>query len=345
MPVSNLLIGVLGALVATNQPAALSNLVTQTTGISVAAIDTNNPVEQELQKIEEADDAAAAEVDGWIRQNQEFAANGAAIPKAELNRRIRERFDASKKAYEDFIKRHPDYAEGRVAYASFLNDLGDEEGSCKQLLKARDINPKIPAIWNNLANYYGEHGPMTNAFICYEKAISIDPTEPVYYDNFGTTVYLYRKDVREYYHLNEQQVFDKALGLYSNAMRLDPTNFLMASDVAMTYYGIKPLRTNDALKAWTNAFTLARDEVEREGVYIHFARIEAQSGNFADAHKRLDAVTNEMYADLKRRVARSLNDKEHPEQATNDVPYAADLPVVPGKTNELDEVKAPSPSP
>ena len=343
MAVSNLLIGVLGALVATNQPAALSNLVTQTTGVSIAAVSTNNPVEQELEKIEEADDAAAAEVDGWIRQNQDFEAKGAGIPKAELNRRIRERFDASKKAYQDFIQKHPDYAQGRVAYASFLNDLGDEEGSFEQLLKARDIDPKIPAIWNNLANYYGEHGPLTNAFICYEKAIEIDPTEPVYYDNFGTTVYLYRKDVKEYYHINEQQVFDKALGLYQQAMKLDPTNFLMASDHAMTYYGIKPLRGPDALMAWTNALKLARDEVERQGVYIHFARLEAQTGDFADAHKRLDAVTNAMYTEMKRRVARSLNDKEHPEQATNEPPLGPDLPVAPGKTNEVDKIKAPSP--
>ncbi|HEY2081192.1 MAG TPA: hypothetical protein VGI88_00280 [Verrucomicrobiae bacterium] len=292
---SNLLIGVLGALVATNQPAALSNLVTQTTGVSVAAIDTNSPVEKELQKIEDDDDAAAAEVDGWIRQNEEFAAKGAAIPAAELNRRIRSRFEPCKKAYEDFIQQHPKYARGRIAYASFLHDMGDEDGEEAQLVKAREIDPTIPSIWNNLANYYGEHGPLTNAFICYEKAIQLEPTEPVYYQNFGTTVFLYRKDVKEYYHIDEQQVFDKALMLYSNATRLDPTNFELASDVAMTYYGIKPLRTNDALASWTNTLKLAHDEIEREGVYIHFARIQISAGNFAEAQRRLDSVTNSMY--------------------------------------------------
>src|SRR5215469_7551496 len=136
----------MGALMATNQPAALSNLVTQTTGVSIAAISTNNSVEQELEKIEEQDDDASTEVDGWIKQNQQFAAQGAAIPSAELNQRIRERFDKTRKAYEDFIHRHPDYAQGRVAYASFLNDLSDEDGSYNQLIKARDLDPKIPAI-------------------------------------------------------------------------------------------------------------------------------------------------------------------------------------------------------
>jgi tetratricopeptide (TPR) repeat protein len=317
MAVSNLLIGVLGAALATNQPAALSNLVTQTTGISVSVTDTNSPLAQELHKIEEQDDAAAAQVDDWIRENDEFAKKGAAIPKAELNARIRNKFEASRTAYKDFIQRHPDFAPARVAYASFLNDMGDEEGEFEQLQKARELDPTIPSVWNNLANYYGEHSPVTNAFACYEKAIQLDPTEPVYYDNFGTTVYLFRKDAREYYHLTEQQVFDKALGLYAAALKLDPTNFLRASDLAMSYYGIKPLRTNDALGAWTNALSLARDEVEREGVYIHFARIKGQIGQFDAARKQLEAVTNQMYADMKIRVTRSINEKEHPELTTN----------------------------
>lgn len=337
MPVSNLLIGVVGAILATNQPAALSNLVTNATGISIGAVSTNlagtNALELELQKIEDADDAAAAEVDGWIRENNEFAAKGAGVPKAALNQRIRDKFETSRKAYLDFIQRHPNYAPARIAYASFLTDMGEEEAGFEQLQKARDLDPTIPAVWNNLANYYGEHGPTTNAFICYEKAIQLDPNEPVYYHNFGTTVYLFRKDVKEYYHIDEQQVFDKAMALYSNAIRLDPTNFDLASDVAMTYYGIKPLRTHDALASWTNALRLAHDEIEREGVYVHFARIEGQAGMFDEARKQLNAVTNEMYLDTKRRIARMIEEKEHPELHTNDAPIGPPLTEPAGKTN------------
>jgi tetratricopeptide (TPR) repeat protein len=314
---------------ATNQPAALSNLVTETTGVSVSAIDTNSPLALELHKIEEQDDAAAAEVDEWIRQNDEFTAKGAGIPKPELNRRIHDKFEPSRKAYKDFIQNHPDYAPARVAYASFLHDMGDEDGEFEQLLKARELDPKIPSVWNNLANYYGEFSPVTNAFKCYEKAIELDPKEPLYYDNFGTTVYLFRKDAREYYHITEQQVFDKALALYRTATKLDPTNFVRAGDLAMSYYGIKPWRFDEALAAWTNALSLAHDDIEREGVYVHFARIQVQAERFDDARKNLDAITNSMYAEMKRRVARSLHDKEHPEEATNNVPPAADLALPP----------------
>ncbi len=324
---SNLLIECLGALVATNQPAALSNLATQTIGISFTRIDTNNPIEQELEKIEEDDDVAAQEVDDWIKQNNQFATNGAAIPPTELNRRIRERFASCRKAYDDFIQKHPEYAPARVAYASFLEDIGQDDLEEEQLLKARELDPRLPSVWNQLGNYYGEHGPTTNAFICYEKAIALDPTEPIYYHNFGTTVYLYRKDVKEYYHIEEQQVFDKALLLYSNATRLDPTNFQLAYDVASTYYGIKPLRGNDALLSWTNTLNLAHDEIEREGVYVHLARIKIQLDKFPEAHQILNSVTNQMYADLKRRLTRNLNEKEHPELVTNSPPPSVASPL------------------
>jgi tetratricopeptide (TPR) repeat protein len=314
------LVGLVGALLATNQPAAVSNLVVQTTGISVRVPDPNDPVEKEFRKLMADDDAAQAEVDQWIRDNQAFAAKGAGASNEELNKRIHERFEPIRKGYEDFIKRHPDHAAARVAYGSFLGDMHDEDGAQEQWEKGLALNPKDPAVYNNLANLYGHTGPVKKAFEYYEKAIELNPLEPVYYHNFGTTVYLFRKDAMEYYKISEQQVFDKALALYSNSMRLDPTNFPLASDVAQTYYGIKPTRTEDALRAWTNALAIANDEIEREGVYLHFARLKLHAERFAEARAHLNAVTNEMYSDLKGRLTRNLNEQEKAARGTNAVP-------------------------
>ncbi len=321
---SNLLIGLLGALVSTNQPAALSNLLAQTTGVSVTVPDLSEPMEKEFRKLMADDDAAQAEVDQWIRDNQQFAAKGAGEPGPQLNRRIRERFEPVRKAYEDFLKRHPDHARAHVAYGSFLGDLHDEDGAQQHWEQALTLNSRDPAVYNNLANLYGHHGPVNKAFEYYAKAIELNPIEPVYYHNFGTTVYLFRKDATEFYGITEQQVFDKALNLYQQALKLDPTNFPLATDVAQTFYGIKPTRTEDALKAWTNALSIAHDEIEREGVYIHLARFKLNAGRFPEARQHLNAVTNEMYADLKRRVARSLQDRQQQANQTNAPPAAAD---------------------
>ena len=317
---SNLLIGLLGALVTTNQPAVVSNLVQQTTNLSVSAPAPDDSLEKEYQKLLDDDDAAQAEVDQWIRDNNEFAAKGGGLPAGDLNRRIQERFDPIRKSYEAFIKLHPDHARARVAFGSFLGDIHDEEGAEEQLEKALALDPKIPAVYNNLANIYGHHGPVKKAFEFYTKAIELNPRESVYYHNFGTTVYLFRKDAMEFYSIPEQKVFDKALELYDKAVKLDPTNFPLASDVAQTYYGIRPTRTDDALKAWTNALSIAHDEIEREGVYLHFGRLKMAAGRFAEARAHINAVTNEMYTTLKTRLTTNLNQQETQAKGTNAAP-------------------------
>src|SRR5262245_52152335 len=124
---------------ATNQPAAISNLVHQTTGVSVKISDPNDPVEKEYRKLMAEDDAAQAEVDEWIKQNQEFAAKGAGMPTRELNEKIFKRFAPIKKSYDDFISRHPKHVEVRIAYASFLEDIHDEDGAQQQLETALEL--------------------------------------------------------------------------------------------------------------------------------------------------------------------------------------------------------------
>jgi cytochrome c-type biogenesis protein CcmH/NrfG len=261
------------------------------------------------------DEAALVEVDKWIRDNNAFAAQGAGESKEALNQRIRARLDSVRKDYEDFLQHFPNSARGHLAYGSFLNDIGEEEAAGVQYGKAAQLDPKNPAVWNQLANYYGEHGPVTNAFVDYAKAIELNPAEPVYCQNLATTVYLFRKDARVFYGISEEQVFDKALALYRKAMQLNPQNFLLAADYAESYYGIRPLRTNDALAAWTNALQTAHNDVEREGVYIHLARTKMIAGRYAEARAQLAAVTNSMYADLRHSLERGIAQREN--KATN----------------------------
>ena len=109
-----------------------------------------------------------------------------------------------------------------------------------------------------------------------------------------------------FYGITEEQIFDKALALYRKAMQLDPQNFLLATDYAESYYGIHPLRTNDALGAWTNALQIAHDDNEREGVSLHLARIKMAAGRFAEARAHLNDVTNAAFADVKHRLERCL---------------------------------------
>ena len=308
---SDLTIGFLSALLATNQPQAVSNLVQQHTGISVKIPDSDDPTEQELHRVMVTDEAALDEVKSWAGTNQIPRTDTNAL--AALNKKIRERLDAVRHQYETFLRNHPDNARGFLAYGAFLNDIGDEQGAKVQYENSRHLDPKNPAVWNQLANYYGEYGGVTNAFAYYAEAIRLDPAEPVYYQNFATTVYLFRQDAREFYRINEQQVFDKALGLYREAMKLAPADLVLASDYAESFYGIKPLRTNDALVAWTNCLNICKDENEREGILCHLARVKIAAGMFDNAQADLDAITNQAFAGMKVRLNRSMETYKHPE--------------------------------
>ena len=315
---TKLLLAGLSLLLAANLLAADSQPALRSASVSPAS--TNDPVEAEFKAVMEKDDDAQAEVDQWIRDNQAFAAKGAGEPDAELNKRIRSRLATVRQAYEDFLKHHPDHARAHLAYAGFLQDLHEEDDALPHMEKARELDPKNPAAWNNLANYYGHYGDVKKSFEYYAKAIELDPNEPVYYHNFGTTVYLFRKDAKEFYHINEQEVFDKALDLYAKAMKLSPEDFPLAHDVAQTYYGIKPLRAEAALKSWTNALAIAHDSIEREGVFLHLARVKWMAGRTNEARAHLGAVTNSMYAELKRRMERNLERVYIETLATNSSP-------------------------
>jgi len=338
--VNDLLIGLLSALVATNPPAAVSNLVQKKTGLSVAISDANDPVERAYRKLMADDDLAQAEVDGWIQERNRLSDTQTDIEKAGLNLRIRRRFEPVIKGYEDFLAAHTNHANARIAYGSFLNDIGEETAAEAQWQKAREMDPKNPASWNNLANFYGHNGDVRKAFEYYAKAIELDPAEPVYNQNLATTVFLFRKDAMEFYKITEQEVFAKAMGLYRKALSLNPENFSLAAELAQTYYGIKPPKSDDtnatrqaelkladeALAAWRTAQKLSSNDLEREGIHIHFARWQINSGRYGEARKNLDAVTNDFWSASKRTLTRKLTENESGMKWTNTPPATATPP-------------------
>jgi tetratricopeptide (TPR) repeat protein len=270
---------------------------------------TNDPVQVEYLKLLAMDDAATKEVDNWIKESADFEKAGAPKDEATVILKVQERLKPVKDAYEKFLAEHPKHAEARLAYGSFLMEIHEEDAAVVQLERAREDDPKNPAAWNNLANQYGHRGPVKKAFAYYEKAMELDPDEPVYKQNFATTLYLFRKDAKEVYRIEEQQVFDRALDLYRQAMKLDPTNLVLAVDYAQTYYGIRPMRTNEALAAWKHAMTIAKTSDEQQGIALHLARVQMNTGRFDEALVNLTSVTNTEMADLKKRLERNWIEK------------------------------------
>jgi hypothetical protein len=66
----------------------------------------------------------------------------------------------------------------------------------------------------------------------------------------------------------------------------------------------------DAFVAWNHALTLARDDIEREGVRIHLARWHRTAGNVEAARRELDLVTNSMYNVTRTNILKTLKSLE-----------------------------------
>lgn len=274
-----------------------------------------DPVTKEYERLLEKDEAALQEIEKIVAEFEAFQAQGAAGPRGVMIAKIDGIIDQLKKQYESFLEKNPKHVDGYIAYGSFLNEVGEEEGAITQWEKARELDPKNPTPWNNLANVFGHIGPVKKAFQYYEKAIELDPKEPVYIQNLATTTYLFRKDAAETYRIDEEGVFNKALDLYKQAMKLDPTNLVLAADYAQSYYGIKPLRTNDAIAAWNHCLTLAKTDVEKQGLHLHLARVKWMAGKLDEAEKELAEVTDASMAEMKRRIQRNIEKKRNPEKA------------------------------
>lgn len=273
------------------------------------AAKADDPVQAEYYKLIEADENALNEIDRWVKEFNAFNEKGVAGPRAALIAKVEQRMLEVKKMYEDFLAKHPNHIEGRLAYGSFLNEAGEEAEAIIQWEKARELDPNNPSSWNNLANIYSHIGPAKKAFGYYEKAMELDPKEPIYVQNLAVAIYLFRKDAAEAYRIDEKQIFDKALELYRQAMKLDPTNLVLATEYAQSYYGIRPLRAEEALTAWNHALTLAKTPVEKQGVYLHLARVQLNSGRFKEADASLALVTHPDLQDMKERLTRNLNEK------------------------------------
>ena len=176
-------------------------------------------------------------------------------------------------------------------------------------------------MYNNLANLYGHIGPIKKAFEYYAKAIELNPREArllsqLRHDRLICSARMPWSSSAS----PSSRSSTRPSTFTAKPSSSTPTNFPLASDVAQTYYGIKPLRLEDALNAWTNTLALAHDEIEREGVYLHFARLKLQADRFTEVRAHLNAVTNDMYAVLKSRIARNLDEQERKVRETNAPP-------------------------
>ena len=287
------------------KPGFLLLLFLLNTALAQPAPAESESVRREYRRLLASDDAATAKIRLWIHDSQD--PDTPETRQITLAGRIQTEVEPVLEAYHAFIDNHPNHAQARLSFASFLTDIGRHETVLPHLLKATELAPELPGAWNNLANHYGYQGDPEQAFRCYEKALALAPQEPLYYQNYAAAVFLFRQDAGYHFQLEASGVLAKVLELYGRAQELDPDNFLLAEKIAQTHYSLPaPGKPQAALQAWKKAESLAPGEFERQGVALHLARIYLQLDNPDQARQELEQVYLPIYERLKEQIGQEI---------------------------------------
>jgi len=69
----------------------------------------------------------------------------------------------------------PNMAEAHCSYGNALTMSGNYNGALAELLKAKEINPKLPLVYSGLGTTYQALGKMPDAVSNYKKFVELDP--------------------------------------------------------------------------------------------------------------------------------------------------------------------------
>jgi len=60
---------------------------------------------------------------------------------------------------------------------------------------------------------------------------------------------------------------------------------------------------------------IANDDIERQGVFIHYARLQINAGRFDEAQKNLEKITEPLHEVVKNRLVRKLAEERKKAEA------------------------------
>lgn len=271
--------------------------------------------EKEFAQILQADNTAITQITSWIHNNLDRIQENETERNA-LALRIRDRLSPIRQLYTDFLKRYPDHARARVAYGSFLTHIDHRQGAIDQWKQALKTDPKNAAALNNLAIHLGtvalqsrQTRGIQEAFRALDKAIQLNPKEPLYRHNYATLLCSFRKPAARHYKIKPQQIIQKAIGEYDAAIKLSPKQFEYAADRAEAFLDLTPFPHAEAIHAWQAAFAIAGTPDERDWAHLQTAIAHYKGEKWKQVEDSLKRMTGEYHQALAGQLRRATEAK------------------------------------
>ncbi|HUI06772.1 MAG TPA: hypothetical protein VL486_07175 [Verrucomicrobiae bacterium] len=211
--------------------------------------------------------------------------------------------------YRHFLSDHPQHSRAMVAFGSLLYDQGREAEGIGWWERAIKVDPREAYAYNNIANHDGHNGRAAEALKLYDKAIALEPAEPVFRFNWATTCVVFRNEAHAVYGWTTGEIYRHCLEQFRKARDLAPQDFELATAYAQTFYQMPQPDWQEAYQAWKSCLDQPLTDEQRQFVYANLARTGLNSGRYDEAEQWTAKLTNDGKGSIRRALERRIAER------------------------------------
>ncbi|MBU62727.1 MAG: hypothetical protein CMI26_09515 [Opitutae bacterium] len=237
---------------------------------------------------------AAQRLGQIVEREQLFLKNSSSRDKPITEEELTRRAQGIISSYESYLEDNPRDVNGLILYGKFLRRMGQPRHATGLFLEADKIDPRLAVVKQNIANYLVEEGRLADALPFLLKAVELEPKEPVYHHQFGTFLFLFKKDLSSLGIVSIQTNERSMHEAFRSASELAPDNFEYKLRYAQSFFDISDPDFDKALGVWQDLRNEAGDHPlsEREYLALGEARAMTQLGMGKEAVTILKTITS-----------------------------------------------------
>jgi predicted Zn-dependent protease len=177
--------------------------------------------------------------------------------------------------YRDLIRRFPEDAAIRNAYAEFLWSNHERPRALEQWRSAERLDPDNGTVLTHLAGALIATGETRKGVGYYARAANGAPQNADFWFNLANATFLFRHELLDSALPSADAVAKRALFHFGEAARLDPLNPEFARAYAETFYSVAEPDWPTALTAWQHFLDVSP---QKDFGFANLARVYLKLG-------------------------------------------------------------------
>ncbi len=193
--------------------------------------------------------------------------------------------------YDALLAVHKDYAPAHVAYGMLLSKAGMRREAVAHMLRANELDSRIPLVKNQLGNYYAEEGKPVEALVFFTAASDLEPNEPLYRYQIGSLLCEAAEDFLATGAWTRPKLDETMQDALEQAMNLAPGDWRYAYRYGLSFYDLATPEWEAALQFWRDFEQKLSPGIEQQTCRLHQARALVEMRRLDEARAALVTVT------------------------------------------------------